>query len=43
MMAPTERSMPPLMMTKVRATARMMRCALLMKRFEMVLSWKTFP
>ena len=43
MIAPTERSMPPLMITKVSPTARMIRWALLMNRFEIVLSWKIRP
>ena len=43
MTAPTERSIPPVRITNVIATARMIRCALLMNRFETVLYCRMRP
>ena len=40
---PTDRSMPPVTITNVSATARMMRCALLISRFEIVLNCRIRP
>ncbi len=43
MIAPTERSMPPVRITNVIPTARMIRCALLMSRLDSVLACMILP
>jgi len=43
MIDPTERSIPPVMMTNVIATARTIRWALLMSRLDRVLNCTTRP
>ena len=40
---PTDRSIPPLRMTKVMPTARITRWELLISRFEIVLGWRMAP
>ena len=41
--APTDRSIPPVRITKVRPTAMMTRCELLISRFDSVLYWMMLP
>ena len=41
--APTDRSIPPVRITKVMPTARITRCELLISRFEIVLGCRMAP